>query len=502
MKELIAKARAKAAAASERQKTLAALIEAENREFTEAEQADFDAASATIERAAADIAKWQKTLDASAQIERSGADAERAAGTAEVPAVIRAVTAGEGGTREPAARVEIARSSTPLDACSKAERERREKAATEEVGLFAQAVGLSKFSENDRFRGRKALEILADMGYPGLADLSTKIEREYRENVAKATGLTVERVFSLATANTAGNLTFTPLSPDYIEMLRNRSIFLRGGPRVIDMPLGTLKIPAGNTPAVGSYTALGSDYPYSEMTTRAVNMSAKHLRTLTAYDNYSAETSPLAIASIVGDDLAQVLTLTKDSAGLRGDGTGNNPSGVYTLVGAGQRVAATATSVTPTYAECDADARIMLAKYRVSNVPQLKPTWLMSNRVFTYLQFLRNSFGEFVYAGLQNVNPTWAGGFPVLVSEQIPSNLGVGTNESELYLCDFGHVLVGETKALMLEASREASYINASAATVSAFSRNETVIRGTAAHDFAVRHIKSSVVLTAVKWGA
>ncbi|MDX1812649.1 MAG: phage major capsid protein, partial [Gammaproteobacteria bacterium] len=90
-------------------------------------------------------------------------------------------------------------------------------------------------------------------------------------------------------------------------------------------------------------------------------------------------------------------------------------------------------------------------------------------------------------------------GFPYGSTTQIPSNLGVGANESEVYLVDMADAVIGEAADIMLDISTEASYVENSTVK-SAFSKDETVVRAISEHDFGMRHDASVSVITAVKW--
>lgn len=451
MKKMIAIHKAKALDAIARQKALVQLIQTETRDFTPEEQTEFDLKDTEVTAAEKQITALEKMA---ANENRIGLVNT----TETTPAVIKAVTGG-GETKVIGGDL----------------------TGAQRVGLAAIASG--KTITNP---GHNALKHLQDMGYDALA-------RDCE---------TAKKTFAINVAGTADNLIFTPLSTDYIAALRNNSLFLKGNPTILPMANGSIKIPGGNGVTSASYQALGASIAYSQASTRTMSMAAKQLRALTTYDNYSAEVSVLAVATIVGDDLAMATVLSMDSGGLRGDGTGQNPAGVKTLIGAGQALVEASGVVAPTYVQCDAEAKRVLTKFRSSNIGARSPKWGMSNRTLTYLQFLRDTFGNFVYPGLQGDNPKWHGNYPVLVSEQIPSTLGVGTNESEIYLIDFGHVYLGETRALQLTTSKEASYINAGGTLTSSFDKDETVVRAMCAHDFGMRYIGAGTVITGVKWGA
>jgi HK97 family phage major capsid protein len=93
-------------------------------------------------------------------------------------------------------------------------------------------------------------------------------------------------------------------------------------------------------------------------------------------------------------------------------------------------------------------------------------------------------------------------GRPYRVSNQVPINLGSSpANESEIYLADFAHVVVGEASQMEVTASETAAYHDGSNVQA-AFSKDQTVMRAIARHDINLRHDASVAVIQAVKWGA
>lgn len=470
---LIQKLRAKADAAAAKMKSILDAAEAEDRDLTADEAAAFDAAETEVKSAKDALARAERAAAADATA-KSIVAPEPA-----TPTVIRSITA----------------SAPAVPAAPKVDLTGKQIA-----GICAWAAARHK-----KMPSKSCLEHLEAAGFQQIADRSRETEHEIRSAFVQHSGLPADfRAKALTTlvASELGNAITTPLSTDWIETLRNESAFFAGGPVEIDMSFGAIDIPGGLAGATGTYGAEGADLPYTQMTTRKVSLSAKHLKAVTAINNNAISTSPLAVASIVGDDLSMGMILAMDAAGLRGSGAGANPAGLLSLVAAAHIFDASATSATPTIAQIDADARDALTRFRSSNVPKRRPRWIMANRTFTYLQFLRDGNGNWAYPGLHLPAPVWHGNYPVTLSEQVPTTLGVGTDESEIYLQDFGHVLVGVSRSLVLEASTEASYKNSGGTLVSAFSLDETVIRALASHDFDMRHDKSGVIIEAVKWGS
>lgn len=455
----------KAEKALARQKELLELCATESRDPTAEEAKEIDTAANTVERCFDEIGRLQKVEDASAKLAALNTAAKDATG------LIARVT----DTPAPYGQVAV-----------------KDLSPAEVIGLAAWASAANKMAPT-----KTAAQHLEDFtnknGYSKINELCKRAAWEAGQEKSWTTG------------SGGDNAIFTPLSNDFIAYLYNQSAFLVGQPMIVDMPNGSLKFPKGNASAAGAYATEVADAGYSDATTTSVTMTAKHLKVITAISNYLIEVSPLAVASIVGQDLQSSLTVTLDSAGLRGTGSGANPSGIKTLVNAAHLVhsVAGASPKAPTVTEVEVDIKAMMVAMRATNIPWVRPRFMMSNRVFTYLQFMKTSQAVPQYAGLQDSsNPTWIDGIPVTRTEQIPNNQSDGTNSdcSDIYLTLFGHVMMGVTRQLRFETSREAMYVNSG--DKSAFSRDETVIRGIASHDFGLRYDKAAYVLDRVRWGA
>lgn len=464
--------KAKAQAALDKQKAINAKADAENRGYSDAETAEFDAA--------------QKDFDgAMTAIKRTEALDKAAADLANVNEVVPRAKAAAGNAIERVAAAAEDQNSFGVD--SDDMRDVSKLSSTQLLGIGAWAAAKHKLSPS-----KSAADHLEAAGLNVLADRHRKVLKDAM----------LTKSFQTLSGGGGDNTIFTPLSSDWIPTLRNMSAYMAGNPVVIDLSNGSLKLAGGLAGATGTYNQEGSNIGYSQMTSRAFTMTAKHLTSITAVSNYNIAVSPFAVAQLVGEDLSIGISLATDAAGLRANGSGFNPTGLRYATNAANIFADASASVAPTYAQVDTAAQKALTLIRVSNIPKVRRTWLMSNRVFTYIQFMRNAYGDYLFPGMQQASPTWYDGYPVIISEQIPSNLGAGTNESEIYLCDFAYALMGVARQVQLVASNEASYIDGSSAVVSSFAADQTAIRAVCSHDFALKYDKANVVITTVKWGA
>ena len=102
---------------------------------------------------------------------------------------------------------------------------------------------------------------------------------------------------------------------------------------------------------------------------------------------------------------------------------------------------------------------------------------------------------------MRNANPT-IHTLPVHITNNIPTNLGAGSDETELYLVDASEVLLGEVETIQIAVSSDASYVDETSTLRSAFTRDQTLMRAILRHDLAVKHDVAVAVKTGITWGA
>ena len=159
----------------------------------------------------------------------------------------------------------------------------------------------------------------------------------------------------------------------------------------------------------------------------------------------------------------------------------------------------TATNGT-TATQIESDFKDLLQNLEGANVPMLRPAWIMNPRSKNHLFTLRDASGDLIFPEIRQPQPT-VHGFPVLLTTAVPVTQGGGT-ETELYLVDFSEVILGEVDGIAVDVSREAAYLDSGGTMVSAFSRNQTLVRAIIRHDLAVKHPEAVAVKTAITWGA
>lgn len=295
---------------------------------------------------------------------------------------------------------------------------------------------------------------------------------------------------------TAGGALIPPeIAAEVIDYLRAATVVRAAGARTLPMPRGTLTFRKQTGVATANYVGEVTNITKSEPTVGQITLTAKKLAALVPISNdllaYDADVSADAF---VRDDLVKVLARREDLAFLRGTGLSDTPRGIrYWAPAANINAAQSAWAATT---DVEHDLMGMITTLENANVNMTTLVWLLNPRTKNYLRTLRNTNGFLVFPSVNDPMPTIYGK-PVFVTTAIPKNLGGGANETEVYLVDMYEVLIGEARSLTIDVDPGASYIE-NATLVSAFSRDETVMRAIMSHDIGVRYPEAIAITTTV----
>ncbi|WP_175692699.1 phage major capsid protein [Burkholderia ambifaria] len=326
----------------------------------------------------------------------------------------------------------------------------------------------------------------------GDAQLASKlaIERGFGEEVAMS--------LNTLSSSAGGVLVPENLSSEVIELLRPKSVVRKLGARTLPLSNGNITIPRLKGGAIVGYIGADSDMPVTEQKFDDLKLTAKKMAALVPIANdliKYAGVNPNVDQIVVGD-LTAAIGAREDKAFIRDDGTANTPKGLRFWALASNVITASDGS-TLQKIETDLGKSILALENADANLTE--PGWIMAPRTFRFLEGLRDGNGNKVYPELANGTLK---GYPVGKTTQVPINLGETGKESEIYFTDFGDVFIGEEETLEIDYSKEATYKDADGNMVSAFQRDQTLIRVIAKNDFGPRHVESISVLAGVTWGS
>jgi len=397
----------------------------------------------------------------------------------------------------------------------------REMSAASAQPVAGQSSTVPATVENDRYVKDRTLVLggiakMVGLGNGNLRASRVEAAELYGENHP------VTRALNASTGSAGGFI----IPPDYmneiIELLRPMAQVRNAGPRVLPMPRGTMTLPGQASAATASYgnelVTIGS----SQQTLNQIVASYKKLTALVPVTNDMMRYADPAVDAFVRDDLVKIIALREDLAFLLGDGTQNTPRGYTSFAngyatanggtagvwntGANSTAASGGNWITSngTYTLSTAAQELggLMNKLDTANVPDIKRVWFFHPRTKNYLYNVQNSLGVYVYR--DEINQGKLLGYPFRCSTQIPINIwdATGTNQdcSFIFLAEMSETMILDSMQLELAVSRDGTYIDASGATQSAFSNDQTLIRAIAEHDFQIRHDASVAVAQFVRW--
>ena len=303
----------------------------------------------------------------------------------------------------------------------------------------------------------------------------------------------VMRALEASNNETGGFLIPGDFASEVIELLRAQSVVEQSNPRRVPLDRGTLTLPKQTSGTSGSWIGEGQNITKTGLTVGQITLTAKKYGALVPISNDLLRFATADVDAMVRDDLVRSIQLAEDLAFLRGDGTGAAPKGLRYR--AGNSLSANATVNLANITEDLGEAMQLLMD---DNVGMTRLKWHFSPRTWRYLATVRDGNGNLVFFPEMRSGTLFT--IPFSITTQIPSNLGSGANESEIYLVDYDTVVVGRASRIEIDASADAAYHDGSAVQA-AFSLDQTVVRAITQVDLAVRHSEAVCIIDTVKWG-
>ena len=150
------------------------------------------------------------------------------------------------------------------------------------------------------------------------------------------------RDLTVGTAANGGYLKATELRPqNFIDVLRNRIVCAAAGATFLDDLVGDLAIPKLTAGATAYWVAEGNAPTEGQQTLGQLPLSPKTVAAFTDFSRKLLIQSSLSVENMVRVDLAKIIALAVDLAGLHGSGSSNQPTGVASTSGIGSVVGGT-----------------------------------------------------------------------------------------------------------------------------------------------------------------
>ena len=304
---------------------------------------------------------------------------------------------------------------------------------------------------------------------------------------------------SAGSAAGGGLLIIDEMANDVIELLQPFSVVRQIGARLVAIPRGALRTPKITSGVASAYVAEGAKIPSSRMKVGQISLSAKKLASLVVLTNELGQFAG-DIDQILLDDMLASIGKTEDKAFLFGLGVENEPRGIVDWAIDANVFDATQAGAKATLTEVQADLQKVEQLLLSADVPMRTPVWIMSPRSRLFLRDLRDTQDRGVFGDEMRQSKT-INGISYFTTNNVPNNLGGGTNESKVILVDASEVVIGDVPQVSVDRSKDAT-VTIDGAETNLFERDMSAIRLRMWNDLILRHDVSAAVLEAVKWGA
>jgi HK97 family phage major capsid protein len=298
--------------------------------------------------------------------------------------------------------------------------------------------------------------------------------------------------------STGGSLIPAEFTEGIIDELNAKSVVRQSGVDTWSMNTGSLSAPFIDTGATAAYVGSeGSNIVPSTPTTGQLQFQDKKLAALVPISNDMLRKGGAQVDRIIRDNIVRKLRLKEDITFIRSDGTLGEPQGLlYWAKDGGTVFNANATF---NAANAATDLARAMRELEDLDVPLEGAVWLAAPRTKWALARLLDGNSNYIYRD-EIVERNELLGHPLFVTSQIPTNLGGSSNESELYLYNAPLCVIAEQEFLLMEMFDNAAYHDGSAVQ-SGVSRDESVMRAIALHDFGCQQRgQEVVVIDAMTW--
>lgn len=301
---------------------------------------------------------------------------------------------------------------------------------------------------------------------------------------------------ALATGSqvTGGALVPEDYVSQMIELLTPHTVVRSSQPITMPMPNGNLTMPRQVTASQATYIGENQPIPVSQPGFGQIKLSWKKLAVLVPISNDLIRYSSPQASAVVQNDVLSAMARREDIAFLRGAGLADDPKGLLNWCPAGQKITSSGTLTLDAVTDELENLQLLLEN---ANVPFTRPIWFFSPRTAKFLRSIRDASGHYAFRAEMATGKL--NGFPFKTTTLIPSTLGAGGDESEIYLVDMSQAVIGDSMRILIDTSTEAAYMDG-ATVVPTFSVDQTVVRALASHDFNMRHLEAVAVLDGVKW--
>ena len=250
-----------------------------------------------------------------------------------------------------------------------------------------------------------------------------------------------QRDLVVGTPTAGGNLVATDLqAQNFIEMLRNRMILRQAGARYLGGLVGDVAIPKQTGGATAYWVAESGAPTESQQAVGQVPLTPHTVGAFTDISRKLLKQSSIDVEMFVRNDLAAILGIAIDRAGLHGSGADNQPLGVAATSGIGSVVGGT-NGAAPTWANIvDLETAVAVDNADIGNLACITNAKVRGVLKKTLLD------ATYGVGMVWPVNSREINGYTAHVTNQVADNLTKGTSVgvcSAIFFGNWADLIIG-----------------------------------------------------------
>ncbi|MFJ8269470.1 phage major capsid protein [Streptomyces sp. NPDC094154] len=232
----------------------------------------------------------------------------------------------------------------------------------------------------------------------------------------------------MLSSGSGGVLVPAPIASMVIDLMRARTVVVGLGASTVPMASSTLKVPRVSADPTPAWLAEGATITPTDGDLDSVDLAAKRLTAIVKLsEELDEDSDPQLVGAVLANSLARSFAVETDRVALRGTGTGNQPKGLRNQSGVTLVSAVGAASYTTL---TGFRTRLLGANAECTG-------FVTSPRTLGVIEDTPGTDGHFIDP------PASLQGIPRVATSSIPTNLGTGTNESEIYAGNWSDLLIG-----------------------------------------------------------
>lgn len=278
---------------------------------------------------------------------------------------------------------------------------------------------------------------------------------------------------------------------DFISLLTAQEVFPKLGVRQYSGLSGDLKMPrqlTGCSASMAGYTeAEGREVNASGLTMEQMTLEPHKMVVICPIGNELILRSLPTAQQIVQTDMVKAIKLLSEYQYLLGSGSTVNIQGIKNISNVASVSMGTDGGKLTTATNWD---NLVSMIDEVENNNGTFEAYVFNARVRSNIRLIKNTLNEYIMTPGTNAGaPPALFGYPYFICNQIPWTITQGAkNDTTMAFGGmWSEAMVANWNTMTIAISNEASYLNSVGTLVSAFSRDETVIRITLERDFNLR---------------